>query len=41
MFSAVSTASHIVGAWQKDVLSFQATWLLGLCMSRRLHTDGM
>ena len=31
-----------MGAWQKHMLSFQATWPLASCMaSGRLHTDGM
>ena len=30
MFSAVSTASHMIGKWQKHELSFRATWPLAL-----------
>ena len=42
MFSAVSTASHTIGTWQKHVLSFWATLPLFLCVtSGWLRTDGM
>ena len=30
MFSAVSTASHMIGKWQKHELFFRATWPLAL-----------
>ena len=42
IFSAVSTASHIIGTWQKHVVSFQATLPLTSCIaSGWLCTDGM
>lgn len=41
MFSAVSTASYPMDAWQKHMLSFRAR-LFALCMaSGRLRTDVM
>ena len=41
MFSAVSTASHTMGAWQNTImLSFWATWLFASCLaSGRLRAD--